>query len=142
MRDLVLVVLSQSGPQFIDHGSLLGLTVETSTVFFPLTACELSFTCNSTSAGNKVLDSGNKEFNFPPFPSQWECKTDLDNAYRFGRIEVSCEGYSHPADALILKGSCGLEYTLELTEEGRRKTQGSWGSRSGFNGFGGRKMDM
>lgn len=77
-----------------------------------------------------------------PFPSQWECKTDLDNAYRFGRIEVSCEGYSHPADALILKGSCGLEYTLELTEEGRRKTQGSWGSRSGFNGFGGRKMDM
>lgn len=67
---------------------------------------------------------------------QWECKTDMDNAYRFGRIEVSCEGYNHPADAHILKGSCGLEYTLELTEEGRRKTQGSWGSQSGFNGFG------
>nr|XP_046256552.1 store-operated calcium entry-associated regulatory factor [Scatophagus argus] len=59
---------------------------------------------------------------------QWECKTDMDNAYRFGRIEVSCEGYSHPADAYILKGSCGLEYTLELTEEGRR-------THTGFKGF-------
>ncbi|KAM9362767.1 store-operated calcium entry-associated regulatory factor isoform 2-T2 [Symphorus nematophorus] len=67
---------------------------------------------------------------------QWECKTDMDNAYRFGRIEVSCEGYSHPTDAYILKGSCGLEYTLELTEEGRRRTQGSWGSQSGFKDFG------
>ncbi|XP_070836465.1 store-operated calcium entry-associated regulatory factor [Chaetodon trifascialis] len=67
---------------------------------------------------------------------QWECKTDMDNAYRFGRIEVSCEGYNHPADAYILKGSCGLEYTLELTEEGRRRTQGSWGSHSGFKEFG------
>ncbi|XP_059198130.1 store-operated calcium entry-associated regulatory factor [Centropristis striata] len=68
---------------------------------------------------------------------QWECKADMDNAYRFGRIEVSCEGYSHPADAHILKGSCGLEYTLELTEEGRRTTQGDWGSQSGSKGFGG-----
>lgn len=78
----------------------------------------------------------------PMSPSQWECKTDMDNAYRFGRIEVSCEGYSHPADAYILKGSCGLEYTLELTEEGRRRTQGSWGSQGGFKGFGGRRMEM
>ncbi|KAK2815519.1 hypothetical protein Q5P01_025986 [Channa striata] len=68
---------------------------------------------------------------------QWECKTDMDNTYRFGRIEVSCEGYSHPGDAYILKGSCGLEFTLELTEEGRKRTQGSWGSQSGFKEFGG-----
>ncbi|XP_068607421.1 store-operated calcium entry-associated regulatory factor [Brachionichthys hirsutus] len=67
---------------------------------------------------------------------QWECKTDMDQAYRFGSIEVSCEGYNHPADAYILKGSCGLEYRLELTEEGQRRTRGSWGSQSGFKGFG------
>ncbi|KAF1395660.1 hypothetical protein PFLUV_G00013920 [Perca fluviatilis] len=67
---------------------------------------------------------------------QWECKTDMDNAYRFGRIEVSCEGYSHPADAYVLKGSCGLEYTMELTAEGQRTKQGSRGSDSGFKGFG------
>ncbi|KAL6109944.1 saraf [Pungitius sinensis] len=65
---------------------------------------------------------------------QWECKTDMDNAYRFGRIEVSCEGYRNPADALILKGSCGLEYTLELTEHGRRTSHD--GTKS-FGGLGG-----
>ncbi|XP_008292508.1 store-operated calcium entry-associated regulatory factor [Stegastes partitus] len=68
---------------------------------------------------------------------QWECKTDMDNMYRFGHVEVSCEGYNHPADAYILKGSCGLEYTLELTAEAKRRTQGSWGSNSEFKGFGG-----
>uniref|UniRef100_A0A3P8PR60 Store-operated calcium entry-associated regulatory factor n=1 Tax=Astatotilapia calliptera TaxID=8154 RepID=A0A3P8PR60_ASTCA len=63
---------------------------------------------------------------------QWECRTDMDNTHRFGHIEVSCEGYSHPADAYILKGSCGLEYTLELTEEGQRRSHSSRGSRDGF----------
>ncbi|XP_047672255.1 store-operated calcium entry-associated regulatory factor [Tachysurus fulvidraco] len=55
---------------------------------------------------------------------QWECKTDMDNWYRFGKVEVSCEGYNSPDDPYILRGSCGLEYTMELTAEGRQK-QGS-----------------
>ncbi|XP_058241096.1 store-operated calcium entry-associated regulatory factor [Hemibagrus wyckioides] len=55
---------------------------------------------------------------------QWECKADMDNWYRFGRVEVSCEGYNSPDDPYILRGSCGLEYTLELTAEGRQN-QGS-----------------
>ncbi|XP_055061831.1 store-operated calcium entry-associated regulatory factor [Misgurnus anguillicaudatus] len=66
---------------------------------------------------------------------QWECKSDMDNWYRFGRVEVSCEGYTSPNDPYVLKGSCGLEYTLELTAEGKqqqgRDSQGS----SGFSGF-------
>lgn len=67
---------------------------------------------------------------------QWECKTDMDNAYRFGRIEVSCEGYSHPNDPYVLKGSCGLEYTLELTEQGRRRSGAGGGAGLGdFAGF-------
>ncbi|XP_018615222.2 store-operated calcium entry-associated regulatory factor [Scleropages formosus] len=67
---------------------------------------------------------------------QWECKTDMDNTYRFGRIEVSCEGFNHPDDPYILKGSCGLEYTLELTEQGRQQGYGSRGSGA-FDGFAG-----
>ena len=39
---------------------------------------------------------------------QWECKTDMDNKYRFGTIEVVCEGYDYPDDQYILKGSCGV----------------------------------
>ncbi|KAF7645942.1 hypothetical protein LDENG_00195840 [Lucifuga dentata] len=61
----------------------------------------------------------------------------MDAAYRFGRVEVSCEGYSHPDDAYILQGSCGLEYTLELTEEGQRRRSHGRSSPSGFKGFGG-----
>ncbi|XP_053713741.1 store-operated calcium entry-associated regulatory factor isoform X1 [Synchiropus splendidus] len=68
---------------------------------------------------------------------QWECKTDMDSAYRFGRIEVSCEGFSNRDDPYVLKGSCGLEYTLELTEAGRRAGhQGSWSRSKGFGGLG------
>merc|ERR1712166_1533432 len=43
----------------------------------------------------------------------------LDNAYRFGETTVVCEGYDYPDDPYILTGSCSVEYTLELTQEGR-----------------------
>ncbi|XP_010886846.1 store-operated calcium entry-associated regulatory factor [Esox lucius] len=68
---------------------------------------------------------------------QWECKTDMDTSYRFGRIEVSCEGFNHPDDPYILKGSCGLEYSLELTEEGKGRHKGgsTGGFSSGFSDF-------
>lgn len=61
---------------------------------------------------------------------QWQCKADLENTYRFGQIEVSCEGYDYPDDPYILKGSCSLLFRLELTEEGERKAKnyGSFGS--------------
>lgn len=59
---------------------------------------------------------------------QWECKTDMDNSYRFGKLQVTCEGYDYPDDPYILRGSCGLEYSLDLTEEGhQRKNSGSQG---------------
>ncbi|XP_018413401.1 PREDICTED: store-operated calcium entry-associated regulatory factor [Nanorana parkeri] len=78
---------------------------------------------------------------------QWECKVDMDNAYRFGKIEVSCEGFDYPNDPYVLSGSCGLEYTLELTEEGRKRSQNgnsfggsgyskSWNSQSPYDGSG------
>ncbi|KAA8595399.1 hypothetical protein FQN60_012534, partial [Etheostoma spectabile] len=67
----------------------------------------------------------------------------MDNAYRFGPIEVSCEGYSHPADAYVLKGSCGLEYTLELTAVDQRTKQSEAlrdFASSFFSGFSGNKQ--
>jgi len=44
---------------------------------------------------------------------QWECKGELDEKYKFGRLDVMCEGYDYPTDPYILVGSCGLEYTIE-----------------------------
>ncbi|CAL8132530.1 unnamed protein product [Orchesella dallaii] len=49
------------------------------------------------------------------FDVQWECKAEMGTGYRFGRISISCEGYDYPDDPYILKGSCGLEYTIELS---------------------------
>jgi len=55
------------------------------------------------------------------FETQWECKADLDNAYRFGHTTVVCEGFDHPNDPYVLAGSCGVEYTLEFTKEGQQQ---------------------
>uniref|UniRef100_A0A8C3TPF9 Store-operated calcium entry-associated regulatory factor n=1 Tax=Catharus ustulatus TaxID=91951 RepID=A0A8C3TPF9_CATUS len=52
---------------------------------------------------------------------QWQCRADLENAFRFGQMEVSCEGYDYPDDPYVLRGSCSLLFSLELTEEGERK---------------------
>ncbi|KXN84736.1 hypothetical protein AN958_12163 [Leucoagaricus sp. SymC.cos] len=42
----------------------------------------------------------------------WKCEADLPEALRFGKVEVSCEGWSKPGDPFVLKGSCGLQYRL------------------------------
>lgn len=41
-----------------------------------------------------------------------QCSADLPHSIRMGRVEVGCEGWDHSSDPYILKGSCGLEYTL------------------------------
>jgi len=42
----------------------------------------------------------------------WKCEADLPESLRFGRVHVSCEGWSQAGDPYVLKGSCGLEYRL------------------------------
>ncbi|KAF8968177.1 DUF1183-domain-containing protein [Flammula alnicola] len=42
----------------------------------------------------------------------WKCEADLPDSLRFGKVEVSCEGWSRPGDPYVLKGSCSLEYRL------------------------------
>lgn len=50
---------------------------------------------------------------------QWKCQAEMENLYRLGRTSVSCEGYSRSGDPVVLVGSCGVEYTLHLTEKGK-----------------------
>jgi len=52
---------------------------------------------------------------------QWKCMAELDEKYKFGRIEVVCEGYEYPTDPYVVTGSCGLEYTIEYTSKGHRE---------------------
>lgn len=41
----------------------------------------------------------------------WACTAMLEGV-KFGRTDVSCEGYAHKDDMNVLIGSCNLEYTL------------------------------
>jgi len=52
---------------------------------------------------------------------QWRCETDMPTDYRFGKTDISCEGFRDRHDPYVLKGSCGLEYTLEYTDQGKAR---------------------
>ena len=67
------------------------------------------------------------------FDVQWKCNADLDNSVRFGQTIVSCEGYDYPDDPYVLKGSCGLEYTLEFVNAGSNKGYQSSHSYNNYN---------
>jgi hypothetical protein len=48
---------------------------------------------------------------------QWECKTEMDNEYKFGKIQVTCEGYDKKHDPYIFRDSCGLIYKIDFKQE-------------------------
>jgi len=64
----------------------------------------------------------------------WECTSDMPRAYRFGTIDVQCEGYNYPDDPYILKGSCGLEYSIEPTGESDPSSS-SYSSSQSYNSY-------
>ncbi|KAF2128291.1 DUF1183-domain-containing protein [Dothidotthia symphoricarpi CBS 119687] len=60
---------------------------------------------------------------------QWTCSASLPEEFKLGSTDVICEGYDSPDDPYILKGSCGVEYRLILTEKGQEKYgrgKGGW----------------
>ncbi|KAJ7773333.1 hypothetical protein B0H16DRAFT_1511956 [Mycena metata] len=65
----------------------------------------------------------------------WKCEADLPESLRFGRVEVSCEGWSRAGDPFILKGSCSLEYRLV-------QVPGSLRNSDSDNQFGHKSFDV
>jgi hypothetical protein len=63
---------------------------------------------------------------------QWTCTASLPEEFKLGSTDVICEGYDFPDDPYILKGSCGVEYRLVLTEKGEQK----YGKKKGWFGDG------
>ena len=45
----------------------------------------------------------------------------LPPEFKLGGTDVTCEGWENDADPYILKGSCGVEYRLILSEMGQKK---------------------
>jgi hypothetical protein len=64
---------------------------------------------------------------------QWSCTASLPSTLKLGSTDVICEGYSSPDDPYMLRGSCGVEYRLVLTDEGERK----YPDLAGGKGWGG-----
>ncbi|KAF5359264.1 hypothetical protein D9756_003453 [Leucocoprinus leucothites] len=64
----------------------------------------------------------------------WKCEADLPEALRFGKVEVSCEGWSKAGDPYVLKGSCGLEYKL-VEVPGALRNGGTDSPLSFFKGY-------
>ncbi|KAL2007263.1 hypothetical protein VTN00DRAFT_8701 [Thermoascus crustaceus] len=52
---------------------------------------------------------------------QWTCTAELPPEFKLGSTDVVCEGYRSAEDPWVLKGSCGVEYRLALTEVGERR---------------------
>ncbi|PSS22447.1 hypothetical protein M430DRAFT_137696 [Amorphotheca resinae ATCC 22711] len=62
---------------------------------------------------------------------QWSCVASLPPEFKLGSTDVMCEGYDSADDPRVLKGSCGVEYRLLLTEKGEeRYGSGDWFSSS------------
>lgn len=60
---------------------------------------------------------------------QWTCVADIPEEFKLGGTEVTCEGYANSEDERVLKGSCGVEYRLLLTEKGEEKYGTDWWGR-------------
>lgn len=73
----------------------------------------------------------NQGSGYSPEDIQWACTASLPPTLKLGSTEVICEGYASPDDPYVLKGSCGVEYRLVLTDEGEKRHPdvggGSWG---------------
>ncbi|KAM0246489.1 hypothetical protein ACHAQJ_010190 [Trichoderma viride] len=55
---------------------------------------------------------------------EWSCSASLPEEFKLGSTDVICEGYSSSDDPYVLKGSCGVEYRLILTDKGETRYPG------------------
>lgn len=67
----------------------------------------------------------NQGYDYDEEDIQWSCTADLPSEFKLGSTDVICEGYRNADDKWILKGSCGVEYRLLLTEKGEER-YGHW----------------
>ncbi|KAH6624575.1 transmembrane protein [Chaetomium sp. MPI-SDFR-AT-0129] len=73
-------------------------------------------------AGILTLRCVNQGSSYTSQDIEWACTApSLPTTVRLDRTDVICEGYESADDAYVLRGSCGVEYTVVLTEEGRRR---------------------
>ncbi|KAG0160520.1 hypothetical protein PDIDSM_8050 [Penicillium digitatum] len=75
----------------------------------------------------EVMRCTNQGYDYDIEDVQWTCTADLPTEFKLGATDVICEGYRNADDTWVLKGSCGVEYRLLLTEAGEKR----FGKRGG-----------
>ena len=45
---------------------------------------------------------------------KWHCEAGIGKQYRIEVIDFTCEGYDHPRDQFVLKGSCTVCFIIKL----------------------------
>jgi SOCE-associated regulatory factor of calcium homoeostasis len=63
----------------------------------------------------------NQGYDYDEEDIQWSCTASLPPEFKLGSTDVICEGYRNAEDKWVLKGSCGVEYRLLLTEKGEER---------------------
>ena len=69
----------------------------------------------------EVLRCKNSGSSYGDEDIQWTCSASLPNEFKLGSTDVICEGFKNSEDSYVLKGSCGVEYRLILTDIGEEK---------------------
>ncbi|KAF3483693.1 uncharacterized protein GIQ15_03017 [Arthroderma uncinatum] len=68
-----------------------------------------------------VLRCTNEGYDYDENDVQWTCTAQLPPEFKLGSTDVICEGYRSSEDPWILKGSCGVEYRMLLTDMGEKR---------------------
>lgn len=68
-------------------------------------ACNKSYYVKSVQCTNEGQNENDE--------TQWKCNTSLPKNLNLGKTNVNCEGLKNNTDKIKLKGSCGLEYSLD-----------------------------
>ncbi|KAK6534751.1 hypothetical protein TWF281_006052 [Arthrobotrys megalospora] len=68
-----------------------------------------------------VMKCTNMDADYDDDDVSWSCEATLPHFFKLGATDVICEGYASSDDPFVLKGSCGVEYILMLTEAGHKK---------------------
>lgn len=85
-----------------------------------------------------VMRCTNQGHDYDENDVQWTCNAQLPPEFKLGSTDVICEGYRDSDDPWILKGSCGVEYRMLLTDVGEEKfgkmeyDNGGWEEPSQF----------
>ncbi|KAF7717642.1 Uncharacterized protein PECH_002982 [Penicillium ucsense] len=69
----------------------------------------------------EVMRCTNDGYDYDAEDVQWSCTASLPPEFKLGATDVICEGYRNSQDKWILKGSCGVEYRMLLTEKGEQR---------------------